>query len=217
MSFMQEVLKQNKSIWDECSSIPFVQELQSGLLPFEKFKEYMIQDSIYLKHYARIYGKAIYHSEKLRDIQIYYSILNFVTDTESAVRLNYLKQFDITDDDIEFIEPLPETTKYIDFMLDIAERGNIPEILMAVLPCMLSYSYIFRKIAPNSTQSKYYDFISDYAEDEYAQSCRQWCDFADEKCKGLNEQELKKLSDIFQTASYLELDFWKMAYREECL
>lgn len=215
MSFMQEVLKQNKVIWDECSSTPFVQELQSGVLPIEKFKSYMIQDSIYLKYYARIYGKAIYHSEKLRDIQVYYSILNFVTDTESAVRLNYLKQFDLTDDDIEFIELLPENKRYVDFMLGIAERGNIPEILMAVLPCMLSYSYIFRKIAPNSMRSKYYDFISDYAEEEYARSCKQWCDFADEKCNGLNEQEQSNLFNIFQTASYLELDFWKMAYREK--
>lgn len=217
MSFMQEVLKHNRLIWNECASTPFVQELQSGVLPFEKFKSYMIQDSIYLKHYARVYGKVIYNSEKLKDIQLYYSILNFVTDTESAVRLNYLKQFGITDDDIEFIKPLPENKKYIDFMLGIAERGNIPEILMAVLPCMVSYSHIFRKIAPSSTQSKYYDFIADYAEDEYAESCNQWCDFANEKCSGLNEQEKESLFNIFQTASYLELDFWKMAYQEERL
>ncbi|MCI2039084.1 MULTISPECIES: hypothetical protein [Clostridium] len=61
----------------------------------------MIQDSIYLKHYARIYGKAMYHSTVLKDIQLYYSVLRFITDTESAVRLSYLKQFGMTDDDIE--------------------------------------------------------------------------------------------------------------------
>lgn len=160
MSIMKEVLEQNTPIWDECAAMPFVRELQAGTLPFEKFKKYLIQDSIYLKHYARIYGKAMYHSTTLKDIQLYYSILNFVTDTESTVRLDYLKQFGMTDDDIELIKPLPENQNYIDFMFEIAERGNICEILMAVLPCMLSYNYIFRKVAaePETSNSRYFDF-----------------------------------------------------------
>lgn len=215
MSFMQEVLKKNTPIWDKCVATPFVQELQNGTLPLEKFKDYMIQDSIYLKHYARVYGKAMYHSTILKDIQIYYSILNFVTDTESAVRLNYLKQFGMTDDDIELIKPLPENQNYIDFMLKIAEGGNVCEILMAVLPCMLSYSYIFRKIAamPATANSRYYDFIQDYSEDEYFESGKLWSDFADKKCNDLTVAEQEKLSSIFKQASLLELDFWKMAYR----
>ena len=59
------------------------------------------RDSIYLKNYARIYGKAIFHADTLREIQLYYSMLNFVNDTESEVRLDYLKQFCMTDNDIE--------------------------------------------------------------------------------------------------------------------
>lgn len=146
---MEEILNRNMPIWDRCAETPFVRELQNGTLPFEMFKQYMIQDSIYLKHYARIYGKAIYHAATLKEIQTYYSILNFVTDTESAVRLNYLSQFGMTDDDIELIAPLPENQNYIDFMISIAEQGDGCAILMAVLPCMLSYSYIFRKLAPS--------------------------------------------------------------------
>ena len=135
-----------------------MQEVQTGKLPLEKFKRYMIQDSIYLKNYARIYGKAIFHAATLREIQLYYSMLNFVNDTESEVRLDYLKQFCITDDDIELIAPLPENQNYIDFMFEIASHGKNEEILMAVLPCMLSYSYIFRKLAsvPTSRESRYW-------------------------------------------------------------
>lgn len=217
MSFMQKVLNQNIPIWEKCAATLFVSELQSGALPFDRFKEYMIQDSIYLKHYARIYGKAIYHATTLRDIQLYYSILNFVTDTESAVRLNYLEQFGMTDDDIELIAPLPETKKYVDFLFEVAERGDECEILMAVLPCMVSYSYIFRKVAtqPESKKSRYWDFIQDYADDGYAKSCGEWCDFADSKCKDFSATKKKELSAIFEKASLLELDFWNMAYRRK--
>jgi thiaminase/transcriptional activator TenA len=215
MSFMQEILKHNIPIWDNCLDTSFVRELQSGKLPFEKFKQYMIQDSIYLKYYARIYGKAIYHSNTLQDIQMFYSVLSFVTDTESAVRLNYLKQFDMTDDDIELIEPLPENQEYIDFMLEVAGQGNICEILMTVLPCMLSYSYIFRKVAdePESKSSRYWDFIQDYADNRYFEDCKTWCTFADTKCDHLPEANRKRLCAIFEKASLLELNFWNMAYR----
>lgn len=166
MAFMKDILTHNIPIWEECAATPFVQEVQTGKLPLEKFKRYMIQDSIYLKNYARIYGKAIFHAATLREIQLYYSMLNFVNDTESEVRLDYLKQFCITDDDIELIAPLPENQNYIDFMFEIASHGKNEEILMAVLPCMLSYSYIFRKLAsvPTSRESRYWDFIKDYAD-----------------------------------------------------
>ena len=195
----------------------FVQDMKDGKLTTEDFKEYIVQDSIYLKNYARVYGKAIYHAETLREIQLYHSILNFVTDTESVVRLNYLRQFGMTDDDIEFIDPLPENRNYIDFLFETAERGNGCEILMALLPCMLSYSYIFRKLAdePESRKSKYWDFIQDYADDRYAESCKEWCDFADKKCVSLSEADRKKLGSIFEKAGYLELDFWNMAYRRK--
>lgn len=143
MSFMKETISKSLRVWDECVNSDFISELKKGTLPIEKFKSYMVQDSIYLKHYARVYGKAIFHSTNLRDIQVYYSILSFVTDTESAVRINYLSSFGMTDDDIEFIQPLQENQNYIDFLLNIAEGGNVCEILMAVLPCMMSYSYIF--------------------------------------------------------------------------
>lgn len=216
MSFMKETLKQALPIWNRCIEVPFVQEVKNGTLPMEKFKLYMIQDSIYLKNYARVYGKAMYHSTRLKDIQLFYSVLCFVTDTESAIRLRYLKQFGLTDSDIEHIAPLLENQNYIDFMLDIAKSSNICKILMAVLPCMLSYSYIFRKIAvePETKESKYWDFIKDYAEDCYAEDCELWSDFADEKCADLPLQERRELATIFEKASLLELDFWKMAYKE---
>lgn len=217
MSFMQEILRHNKPVWDACIATSFIQGLKNGKLPIEDFKNYMIQDSIYLKHYARVYGKAIYHAATLREIQLYYSMLDFVTDTESAMRLNYLEQFGITDDEIELISPLPENQDYIAFLFEIAERGNSLEILISVLPCMLSYSYIFRNLVKESESRKsgYWDFIQDYADPLYADNCRTWCDFTDQKCKNLSAEEKKRLGSIFERASYLELAFWNMAYQGE--
>ena len=214
MTFMEEIVRENIPIWDTCAATPFIRELCKGTLPAEKFKRYMIQDSIYLKHYARVYGMAIYHSTNLREIQTYYSILSFVTDEESSVRLSWLRQFGLSDDDIEYFKPLPENQKYIDFLLKTAERGNVPEILMAAFPCMLSYSYIFRKTAgtQNDGNLRYADFIQDYADEQYFESCKSWCEFADRKCNDLPWDEKERLRGVFKMGSQLELEFWKMAY-----
>lgn len=216
MQFLKKTINDSVPIWNECINTPFVQELKSGTLPFEKFKLYMIQDSIYLRNYARVYGKAMYHSTTLRDIQFFYSALSFITDKESAVRLSYLKQFGITDDEVDLIKPLPENQNYIDFLLTIAKRGNVHEMLIAVLPCMLSYSYIFRKIAAESitANSRYLDFIQDYANDQYFEDCKTWCAFAEKKCTKLTAADEENLSSIFKNASLMELNFWKMAYKE---
>lgn len=216
MTFMKEILNHNIPIWNECADTKFIRELQAGTLSFEKFKCYMIQDSIYLKYYARVYGKAMYCSTTLKDIQFYYSILSFLTETESAVRLKYLKQFGITDDDIELIQPLPKNQKYIGFMLEIAAQGNTCEMLMVGLPCLLSYSYIFRKITANlkTTNSRYWDLIQDYSDEHYFEKCKYWCDFTDKMCEHLCNNEKEHLRDIFEKASRFELDFWKMVYHE---
>ena len=46
MSFMKTVVENNLPIWNNCMDTPFIQELWTGKLPENKFKEYMIQDSI---------------------------------------------------------------------------------------------------------------------------------------------------------------------------
>lgn len=211
---MRKLLARNIPIWDACAETPFLRELQRGTLPLEKFRTYMVQDSIYLKNYARLYGKMIWHSTTLQDIRVYYDALDFVTETESAVRLGYLKRFGMTDSDIEDLKPLPENQEYIDFMMNIGEGGNVHEMLMAALPCMLSYSYIFRKLlsSPDGIGPEYADFIEDYAEDGYFDGCRRLELFAEEKCRMSTREEKEKLGHIFEKGSMLELRFWEMVY-----
>ena len=41
MAFMKDILTHNIPIWEECAATPFVQEVQTGKLPLEKFKRTM--------------------------------------------------------------------------------------------------------------------------------------------------------------------------------
>ncbi|HAV52432.1 MAG TPA: thiaminase II, partial [Leuconostoc mesenteroides] len=52
MVFSQEILTELSDVWQANLKHPFVQEIGEGTLPVEKFKYYMIQDYVYLIHYA---------------------------------------------------------------------------------------------------------------------------------------------------------------------
>ena len=92
MTFMEETIHNSLAVWDACMQTKFIKEMQAGTLPMEKFAFYLIQDTLYLNSYAKVLGKAIYLAENLNEIQLYTSILSFVTDTEAMVRHDYLHQ-----------------------------------------------------------------------------------------------------------------------------
>ncbi len=213
MSFIERAITDSLPVWNCCIKTPFVQGLLRGDLPQAAFRRYMIQDSIYLKHYARTFGKAIYHARTLREIQVYYDMLNFVTDRESAVRLSYLARYGLTDGDVERMTPEPAARRYIRFLSEAAERGDGGEILTALLPCMLSYSYIFQIVAADgrAKTSRYGDFIQDYADPQYALRCGQWTAFAQERCRPRDARERARLLSTFRKASLLEWGFFRMA------
>ncbi|WP_252238485.1 TenA family protein [Clostridium sp. VAP51] len=215
MSFVKTLVDNSMDIWEAYLKHPFIIELQQGTLDIEKFKNYIVQDSIYLKEYARVYALGMYKSKTLKEIQNFYSILSFVNADETSTRLKYLKEWNITQEDIEVAEVKKENKEYIDFMMKIAEKQQVPEILMATLPCMFSYCYIGKEIKknnPNIELTKYWDFIQDYASDLYAQSCIEWGNYAEELCKDFDTDKKTKLIKIFRQASICEMKFWDMSY-----
>ena len=49
MKFTDYLFKETKEIFDEYLKHPFLKELGQGILDKEKFKDYLIQDYLYLK------------------------------------------------------------------------------------------------------------------------------------------------------------------------
>lgn len=217
MSFMKEVINSSLDIWNSYLKHPFIRELALGILDEEKFKGYIIDDSIYLREYARIFAYSMYKSKRMEDIKFFYNILSVVNEGESSTRIYYLEKFGLTQDEIEEMEPRPENKAYIDFMRNIALNYDIPEILMAVLPCMLSYNYIANHVVKSFPEIKnnfYWRFIKDYITEQYSKGCIEWSKFAEEKCKQLDTTRKNRLIKIFRTSSEHELYFWDMSYRE---
>lgn len=216
MLFMEKAVSNSLDIWKGYLNHPFIKELEEGTLFEENFKNYIIQDSLYLMDFARVYALGMYKSNTLKEIQNFYSILSFVNADETATRIKYLNKWGITQEDIEGTEMKKANKDYTQFMLDVAIKEDIPEILMATLPCMLSYNYIAEQMKMRNSEiesTTYWDFIKDYCSDSYKACCAQWSQYADDLCGKLDNTRKERLITIFKEASVHEMNFWDMSYQ----
>ncbi|MCI8331825.1 MAG: TENA/THI-4 family protein [Clostridiales bacterium] len=214
MTFMESVIADSMPLWQEAASCSFVEQMGRGTLEKEMFLDYIIQDSLYLRDYLKAFAMGMVKSRSLREMQVFYSVLGYVNDSENATRLCYLAERGLTDDAIENYSKRPACTAYTQFLLDTAKQEEIPEILMAVMPCMLGYAYVFETLLANYPavlKSQYGPLVCDYTSEGYKESCQFWTQYCDEVCEPLDTKRKQKLTAIFRAASRHELDFWEMA------
>lgn len=215
MSILQKIVRQSEEIWQACLSHPFLQELGQGTLPMEKFKGYIIDDSLYLREYARVFGWGILKARTMEEMKIFWEFMSFINETESCTRLQYLKRFGITQQEVEGLALRGQNRLYCDFMLEAAQKGGAAELMMAVLPCMFSYYWLVEQLLeqyPAAADGPYADFLQDYSGLAYLDACRSWGTFTEGLLVGKSEEEQSRLSAIFRQSCLHELHFWEMSY-----
>lgn len=214
MSFMDQVIARSKPLWDAAADERFLRQMGEGTLDRQQFLDYIIQDSIYLRDYLRAFAMGIVKARSLKEMQVFYSVLGYVNDSENATRLQYLKDGGLTDADVETMDKKPACAAYTSFLLEMAEKEEVPEILMAVMPCMVGYYDVFQTLLkryPEVLNGYYKPLVLDYTSDMYKSCCDYWTAYCDEVCADLPEERKERLSEIFEAASRQELYFWQMA------
>ena len=96
------------------------------------------------------------------------------------------------------------------------ERTEIVECMMACLPCMLSYFWIFTELrarAVHEIPSLYRPLADDYSSASYEAACQRWIAFTDTLCSNLSSERQERCMHIFRKCSEHELSFWRMSAR----
>lgn len=114
MTFTQELIEKNLSVWQQCLDSPFLQQLGAGALDEACFKGYIVDDSLYLREYAKVFAWGMTKAEDLDAIRTYYSLLSFVNEGEGATRLVYLNRYGLDDHSIQHLPQRPENLAYTD-------------------------------------------------------------------------------------------------------
>ncbi|MDY4519680.1 MAG: TENA/THI-4 family protein [Candidatus Spyradocola sp.] len=214
MTFVEECVRDSLPIWQECLDTPFLRGLADGTLAEDCFLGYIVEDSLYLREYAKVFAWGILHAKSMSEVRTYYSLLSYVNESEDATRLKYLEKYGLTDDEVQALPLRPENQAYVDAMIEAARQGEgAAECLMACLPCMLSYIWIFEKLVeahPGALDTVFGPLVREYVSKEYGDVCRQWAVFADGVCEGMDEARKARCREVFRACSQHEYNFWRM-------
>ena len=217
MSFVAECVQDSLPIWERCLDSEFLRGMERDTLPEDCFAGYIVDDSLYLREYGRVFASAIVKARTLEEMRTYYSFLAFINDGEGTTRVRYLEKMGLSEAAIEPLPQRPENRAYTSYMLQATLQGTLgPECMMAGLPCMLSYAWIFHTMArrtPSVLTGRFGEMIRDYITPEGDEICREWSAFADKLSADLTPAERQRCMEIFRQSSLHELRFWEMSAR----
>lgn len=218
MKFTDILFEDVRELWQKYLEHPFVKELGEGTLDKEKFKNYLVQDYLYLKEYAKVFAMGLVKAESLSDMNLYYGSIKGILEDETEVHTNYLKYFGIDQNKVFENRKEMTTESYTSYMLGIGLKGDLKEIAMTILPCAWSYQFIGRSLYEKHKDTLdnnfYKPWIEEYSSVEFEEGSEVWKNHINDLCKDISEKEVENLRDIFMKSSLYEMDFWDMAYGE---
>lgn len=215
-SLVDQCVRCSLPIWEQCLQTEFLRRLADGTLDEACFRGYIVDDSLYLREYARVFAWGMTRAETMEEMRFYTSVLSFVNEKEDATRLVYLKGWGLSDAELQFLPQRPENRAYTEHMIRAVQSGGAPECMMAVLPCMLSYCWIFRAIvdaAPAVLEGRFAPLVRDYTAPYCDAVCKDWMDRTDRLCGDLPPRRKESCMEIFRESSLHELRFWQMSAR----
>lgn len=218
MTFIEETLEQNSEIWKGYLQHPFLNDIRNNQMNKVMFKHYLIEDTKYLKAYAKVFALGIYKSETMQEMRLFYDLLSVVDSSESTPRVSMLKEMGCDVEAIENQQPTSENQEYMEFLYRVGEEEGIVEILFATLPCMLSYAYIGKELVKENplivVENTYREWILEYVEEAYVAKCEEWAIQAEAMSAEYTMEQKQHLQVLFKEASIHEMKFWDMSYRK---
>jgi thiaminase (transcriptional activator TenA) len=201
--------------WHAYTRHDFVLQLAAGDLPEAAFRRYLVQDYLFLLHFARAWGLAVYKSETLAEMRRAQSLVAATLDVEIGLHLDYCRAWGLSEAAMVAEPEALETVAYTRFVLDRGLAGDRLDLEVALAPCIVGYAEIAaERVADPATKlagNPYGDWLAMYAGDEYQTLARDAAAALDEQfARRGGEGRFPALAACFAAATRLEADFWQM-------
>ncbi len=200
--------------WHDYVRHPFVEALADGSLKPEAFRNFLIQDYLFLVQYARAYALLAYKLEELPDIQAALETAKALIETEMPLHVAYCAGWGISEAQMRAAPPALEMTGYTRYVLDVGCTGDALDLLAALAPCIAGYAEIGAWAAAKADPANpYIDWIKTYTGQEYAESVKASLAMIDRVGAVLGgKARLPRLQAIFIQATRLEAAFWNTGW-----
>ncbi|KAA8650584.1 hypothetical protein EYZ11_003539 [Aspergillus tanneri] len=202
-----------RPVWKRFTEHEFVLGLGAGTLPVERFKEYLVQDYLYLVHFARSNALAAYKAKDMESIAASSQIVLHIQ-RETALHLEYCASFGLSK---EQMEKYPETiacTAYSRYILDVGQSEDWLALQVALAPCLIGYGAIAQRLYCEKETlregNRYWKWIENYVADDYTEAVRLGSELLETHMSQVSPKRVEELISIFVQATELEISFWDM-------
>jgi thiaminase/transcriptional activator TenA len=202
-------------VWHAYTRHEFVRRLAAGDLPEAAFRRYLVQDYLFLLHFARAWGLAVYKSETLAEMRRAQALVAATLDIEIGLHVDYCRGWGLTEAAMAAEPEALETVAYTRFVLDRGLAGDRLDLEVALAPCIVGYAEIAgERMADAGTRragNPYGEWLDMYAGAEYQSLAHNAAAALDEQyARRGGEGRFPSLAATFAAATRLEADFWQM-------
>ena len=201
--------------WNAYTRHAFVEGLRDGTLPRAAFLDYLVQDYIFLFHFARAWALAAAKAETLDEMRIAARTVEALATEETRLHVAVCAAAGIDEAALAAAEEKPANLAYTRYVLEAGYSGDLLDLLAALAPCVLGYGEIGLRLARDGA-APYRDWIDAYGGAGYQDTCRAvgaLLDAAATRRLGPDFAAAPRwtaLAARFRTATRLEAGFWDM-------
>ncbi len=206
--------------WSAYVNHPFVERLATGELAQASFRHYLVQDYLFLVHFARAWALAVFKAERLDDMRSAAGVLHGLLEHEMSLHVTYCERWGISREALESTVEARANMAYTRYVLERGLAGDALDLLVALAPCVCGYAEIgHERIRHPQTRlegNPYRDWLELYAGDEF----RRLAESVEEQMNRLameraGPRRFAGLARTFRDATRLEIAFWEMGMNQE--
>ncbi len=200
--------------WRAYCEHEFVRQLGAGTLPMEAFQHYLKQDYLFLVHFGRAWGLAVYKSRDIGQLRQSLDSLKAIIDIELDLHVKYCAEWGISEAELTDLAESRATMAYTRYVLEAGNRGDILDLHVALAPCIVGYAEIGNWLVDQRFTVRmgnpYGPWLDMYTSKEFQQAAQAEVDWINGQMEGISDTRYKELARIFSEATRLEADFWQM-------
>src|ERR1700756_3820091 len=171
------LVRASEENWRAYTRHEFVLRLAAGDLPEVCFRRYLVQDYLFLMHFARAWGLAIYKSETLAEMRRAQRLVAATLDVEIGLHVDYCRGWGLSEAAMATEPEASATIAYTRFVLDRGLAGDRLDLEVALAPCIVGYAVIAaERIGDPATRlesNPYREWLQMYAGSDYQELARE--------------------------------------------
>src|SRR5713101_7327815 len=176
-ALFRRLVRAAKANWCAYTRHEFLLLLSSGNLPESCFRRYLVQDYLFLLHFARAWGLAIYKGDTLSEMRRAQRLVAATLDVEIGLHIDYCRGWGLSEMAMAAEPEAPATIAYTRFALDRGLAGDRLDLEVALAPCLVGYAVIAaEQIGDPATRlegNHYREWLEMYAGSDYQSLARE--------------------------------------------